>query len=65
MSLYHDEELINLEQESEENIVLGRHFTIGEIKKHIKESEKIISLQVQTIEELRLVVVWENVPLTF
>ena len=37
MSLYHDEELINLEQESEENFVLGRHFTIGEIKKHIKD----------------------------
>ena len=39
MSLYHDEELINLEQKGEENVVSGRHFTVGEIKKH-KISEK-------------------------
>ena len=36
VSLYKDEEITNLEQDSEENVLLSRHFTIGEIKKHIK-----------------------------
>ena len=36
VSLYKDEEITNLEQDSEENVLLSSHFTIGEIKKHIK-----------------------------
>ena len=47
MPLHNDEELINLEQESEENISIGLHFTIREIKKTLKSFEKLLNLQVQ------------------